>query len=60
MTRTEVKNKINQIIDRLPDKTLEAVYEFFKKADNEQNIDLKSSLDKVLKDDYGLLQRLAK
>ena len=60
MTRTEVKNKINQIIDRLPDKTLETVYEFFKKADNEQKIDLKSSLDKVLKDDFGLLQRLAK
>jgi hypothetical protein len=60
MTRTEVKNRINQIIDRLPDKTLEAVYELFKKAEKEKNIDLKSNLDKVLKEDFGLLQRLAK
>ncbi|QSE99009.1 hypothetical protein [Fulvivirga lutea] len=60
MTRTEVKNKINQIIDRLPDQTLEAVYELFKKADKDQSIDLKGNLDKVLKDDFGLLQRLAK
>jgi len=59
MTRTEVKNKINQIIDKLPDKTLESVYELFKKVDKDDKIDLKSNLDKVLKDDFGLLQRLA-
>ena len=60
MTRTEVKNKINQIIDRLPDKNLEAVYELLKKASENHEIDFKSNLDKVLKDDFGLLQRLAK
>ena len=60
MTRAEVKNKINQIIDKLSDKTLEAVYELFKKVDKDQGIDLKNNLDNVLKDDLELLQRLVK
>ncbi|MEQ8476809.1 hypothetical protein [Fulvivirga sp.] len=60
MTRAEVKDKINQIIDRLPDQTLEAVYELFEKADKDRGIDLTANLDKVLKEDFGLLQRLAK
>ena len=60
MTRAEVKNKINQIIDKLPDKTLEAVYEIFRHAESDQIIDLKANLDKVLMEDAELLQKLAK
>ena len=60
MTRAEVKNKINRIIDKLPDKTLEAVYEVFRNAESGQKIDLKANLDKVLMEDSELLHKLAK
>ncbi len=59
MTRTEVKNKINKIIDRLPDKSLEAIYEVFRKADEKKGLGLESSISKILKEDSELLQRLA-
>ena len=59
MTRTEVKNKINKIIDRLPDRSLEAIYEIFRKAEEKKSLDLESSIDKILKEDFDLLQRLA-
>ena len=55
-----MKIRINQIIERLPDKTLEAIYELFKKADLDNSYDLKDNLDKVLKEDSGLLRRLAR
>ena len=59
MTRTEVKNKIYKIIDRLPDKSLEAIYEIFRKAEGKKGLNIESNLDKVLKDDSELLQKLA-
>jgi len=58
MTRTEVRDKINQIIDGLPDSTLETVYEVLKKADLQKN-NVDTNLEKILKDDFSLLQRLA-
>ena len=59
MTRTEVKNKIYNIIDRLPDKSLEAIYEIFRKAEGMKSLSIESNLDKVLKEDSELLQKLA-
>jgi len=59
MTRTEVKNKINQIFDRLSDRSLEAIYDVLKKTEGNQKIDIKSNLDKILAEDAGLLQKLA-
>jgi len=60
MTRAEVKNRINQIIDKLPDKTLEAVYEIFRNAETDKVVDLKSNLHKIFNEDSKLLQKLAK
>jgi len=59
MTRVEVRNKINQIIDGLPDSTLETVYEIFKKAELQKKNNVDTNLEKILKDDFSLLQRLA-
>ncbi len=60
MTRTEVKNKINKIIDRLPDRSLEAIYEILRKAEEKKLQNLESNLSKILKEDSELLQRLAR
>jgi hypothetical protein len=60
MTRAEVKNRINHIIDKLPDKTLESMYEIFRNAESDQQFDLKANLNKVLMEDATLLQKLAK
>ncbi len=59
MTRTEVKKKINEIIDRLPDRSLETIYKIFKKAEENKELNLESSINKVIKEDSDLLQRLA-
>jgi hypothetical protein len=59
MTRTEIKIKINKIIDRLPDRSLEAIYEIFRKAEEKKGLNLESSMNKILKEDSDLLQRLA-
>ncbi len=60
MTRTEVKKKINEIIDRLPDRSLEAIYEIFRKAEEKKSLNLETSINKILQEDSDLLQRLAK
>ncbi len=59
MTRTEVKNRINEIIDRLSDRSLEAIYEILRKAEEKEGISLESSINKILKEDSDLLQKLA-
>ena len=59
MTRTEVKQKINRIIDRLPDKSLEAIYEIFRKAEDKKGMSLESNFKKILEEDAKLLQKLA-
>ena len=60
MTRTEVKNEINKLIDKLPDSVLEELYELFKSAESVSPIDLKKNFNKILKEDRELLHRLAK
>jgi len=59
MNRIEVKSKIAKIIDRLPDRSLEAIYEIFRKAEEKKNLTLESNINKVLKEDSELLQKLA-
>lgn len=60
MTRTEVKNRIVKIIDSLPDKSLEAIYEIFQKAEKDKGKALDSGLAKILSQDSDVLSRLAK
>lgn len=60
MTRTEVKNRIVKIIDSLPDKSLEAIYEIFRKAEEDKRSTLDSQLAKILREDSDVLSRLAK
>ncbi len=60
MNRIEVKSKIVKIIDRLPDRSLEAIYEIFRKAEEKKSLSLESNINKILKEDSELLQKLAR
>ena len=56
----EYRCKIVKIIDSLPDKSLEAIYEIFRKAEEDKRSALDSQLAKILREDADVLSRLAK
>jgi hypothetical protein len=62
MTRETLKKEISKIIDNMPDRLLEQVYKSLKgfKPDRSSKIDISKHLDRILQDDKGLLDRLAK
>ena len=57
MTRTEVKNEINKLIDKMPDRVLEELYVLFKSTESVSPIDLKKNFNKILKEDRELLRQ---
>ncbi len=62
MRRDNIKTEIQKIIDKVPDDMLEDIYQVLKDfADkNPDSIKLSHNLNKILSDDKGLLERLAK
>lgn len=62
MRRDELKTEIQKIIDSVPDEMLENVFKVLKDfaENNPDSINLSDNLHKVLTEDKGLLERLAK
>lgn len=62
MRRDNIKIEIQKVIDKVPDDMLEDIYQILKGfADKDpDSIKLSHNLNKILKEDKGLLDRLAK
>ena len=62
METRELKEKINKVLDNIPDDVLEEVLEYLKSLINKSknNIVLSHNLEKILDEDNNLLERLAK
>ena len=62
MRRENLKSEIQKIIDKVPDDMLEDIYKILKDfADkNPDSISLSHHLNRILNEDKGLLERLAK
>ena len=62
MRRDDIKTEIHRILDNVPDDMLEQVYEILKQFadENPDKIKLSHNLNKILSEDKGLLERLAK
>ena len=62
MTTKEIKDKINSVLDKIPDEILEDVLEYLKSLTNKSahDIHLSKNLSKILYEDKNLLERLAK
>jgi hypothetical protein len=62
MSREEAKTAINQLLDQSTEEVLQEVLEFLKstKDKSTDSIALNRNLRKILEEDHGLLQRLAK
>lgn len=58
----EVKEEINNIINRLPDDVLKDVWLYLKQLENnsKEDVELSVHLRKILTEDKNLLERLAK
>jgi hypothetical protein len=62
MTTKEIKEKINTVIEQIPDDVLEDVLEYLNSlTDKAKNkIQLSRNLGKILEEDKNLLERLAR
>jgi len=62
MTARDLKDKINQVLDKMPDEVLEDVFKYLKSLTTKsaQEIRLSQNFGKILKEDKNLLERLAK
>lgn len=62
MRRDDLKVEIQKIIDKVPENMLEDIYNILREfADkNPDTIKLSHNLNKILSEDKGLLERLAK
>lgn len=62
MTTLEIKNEIKKTIDDLPETILYDVLEYLNELKNtsKEKIRLSKNLSSILREDKGLLQRLAK
>jgi len=62
MSKEEIKNEINKVLDHFSDKTLEDILSFLKTMEGKDNVSLadRAVLDKILSEDKDLLEKLAK
>ena len=62
MSKDQIKDEINKVLDHLPDKTLQNILSFLKNVEGKQTLTLADHaiLDKILSEDKGLLEKLAK
>jgi hypothetical protein len=61
MSRDELKEELDKVLESLPDELLEDVLDYIKVliANPSNNIQLTSNLREIINEDKGLLQRLA-
>ena len=61
MASKEIKEKINVVIEDIPEDALEDVLEYLKSLTNKSKNDIQmaQNLSKILEDDKNLLERLA-
>jgi hypothetical protein len=61
MAAKDLKDKINQVLDKMPDEVLEDVFKYLKSliSRSTQDIKLSQNLGKILEEDKYLLERLA-
>ncbi len=61
MSKDEIKTEINKVLDQLPDKTLEAILQWLRKIEQKDPSFAVNEgiLDKILREDAGLLHKLA-
>jgi hypothetical protein len=62
MATKELKDKINKVIDNMPDDILEDVFSYLKALTNKSRTDimLSQNLGKIIEEDRNLLEQLAK
>ena len=62
MTTSDIKKKINKIIDEVPESYLSEILSYLNelKKSSPENIDTLQNFRKILKEDRSLLQKLAK
>jgi hypothetical protein len=62
MATKELKDKINKVIDNMPDDILEDVFNYLKAmtSKSRSNIMLSQNLGKIIEEDKNLLEKLAK
>jgi hypothetical protein len=61
VSKDEIKYEINKVLDHLPDQALEELLTYLKSVENRQPtfpVD-KKIIDRILTEDYVLLQKLA-
>ena len=62
MSKEEIKEEINKVLDHFPDKALEDLLTFLKTIDNNRSISLleNNNFARILSEDKDLLDKLAK
>jgi hypothetical protein len=62
MSKEEIKDEINKVLNHLPDKTLQDILSFLKNIESKQILSLvdRTVLEKILSEDKYLLEKLAK
>jgi hypothetical protein len=62
MATKELKDKINKVIDNMPDDILEDVFNYLKSMTSKSRSDimLSQNLGKIIEEDKNLLEKLAK
>jgi hypothetical protein len=62
MSKNEVKEQINKVLDNVPDEALESILNYLKEliSKSETDIILSNNLNKILSEDKEVLERLAK
>ena len=62
MTSRDLKERINQVLDNMPDEVLEDVFNYLKSltAKSRNDIMISHNLGRILEEDKNLLERLAK
>lgn len=61
MSKEEIKYEINKVLDHFPDQVLEELLSFLKNIEGQQTTFQfdKKTIDRILKEDSSLLQKLA-
>jgi hypothetical protein len=62
MSKNEVKEQINKVLDNVSDEALESILNYLKEliSKSEKDLILSNNLNKILSEDKEVLERLAK
>jgi hypothetical protein len=62
MSKSEVKDQINKVLENVSDEALESILNYLKEliSKSESNLILSNNLNKILSEDKEVLERLAK